>query len=151
MKHLHQFFKENENTLYYQLEKRNIFVMVFPNKEDAEKASAKINNGTPFEKVTGSYLVRTYIKERNGEIKSYLSDEKPTFGKIAFKMKESEVSDPIQFENDNQQTEYAIIKCYQIRPEKQLTFNDVKNSIAEDFKNYHRKKIHKECRRGTKK
>jgi hypothetical protein len=141
---LQKFFKENENTLYYQLEKRNVFVMVFPNRGEAENVSEKIKQGIPFEKVKGRYLVKTYIKERNGEIKSYQNDEKPVFGKVAFKMKESEVSDPLQFENDNQQTEYAIIKCYHIRPEKQLTFNDVKNSIVEDFKNYYRKKIEKE-------
>lgn len=143
---LHRFFKENEDTLYYQLEKRNLFVMVFPAEEDAEKASAKIINGTPFEKVTGSYLVRTYIKERNGEIKSYLSDEKPTFGKAAFEMKESEVSGPVKFEDENGQLKYAVIKCYYVRPEKQLTFNDVKNSITEDFKSYHRKNIEKEVK-----
>ena len=147
---LHQFFKENENTLYYQLEKRNVFVMVFPNKDEAENASEKIKRGIPFEKVKGRYLVKTYIKERNGEIKLYQNDEKPVFGKVAFKMKESEVSDPLQFENDNQQTEYAIIKCYHIRPEKQLTFNDVKNSIVEDFKNYYRKKIEKEVEKRLK-
>ena len=33
------FYSENENTLYYQLEKRNLFVMVFAAKEDAEKAA----------------------------------------------------------------------------------------------------------------
>jgi parvulin-like peptidyl-prolyl isomerase len=105
---------------------------------------AKINDGTPFEKVTGNYLVKTYIKERNGEIKSFLNDEKPTFGKVGFEMKESEVSGPIEFEDENNQVKYAVIKCYHIRPEKQLTFDDVKNSITEDFKNYHRKKIEKE-------
>jgi parvulin-like peptidyl-prolyl isomerase len=141
---LQQFFKENENTLYYQLEKRNIFVMVFSNKDDAENASRKIKQRIPFEKVKGSYLVKTYIKERNGEIKSYLNDEKPVFAKVAYAMKESEVSNPIQFENDTQQIGYAIIKCYHIRPEKQLTFDDVKNSIVEDFKNYHRKKLEKD-------
>jgi hypothetical protein len=147
---LHQFFKENENTLYYQLEKRNIFVMVFPTKDEADSASVKTKQGIPFEKVKGSYLVKTYIKERNGEINSYLSDEKPVFGKVAFDMKESEVSDPIQFKNDNQQTEYAILKCYNIRREKQLTFDDVKKSISEDFRNYYRKIIEKEVEKRLK-
>ena len=141
---LHQFFKDNENTLYYQLEKRNIFVMVFPNKDEAEKVSNKIKRGIPFEKVLGRYLVKTYIKDRNGEIKAFRSDEKTVFGEIAFKMKESEVSDPIKFEDENKQTKYAILKCYHIRPERQLTFEDVKNTIAKDFRDYHRKKIEKE-------
>lgn len=140
-KALQKFYKENENTLYYQLEKRNLFVMVFPAKEDAEKASAKIKSGTPFEKATGAYLVKTYIKERNGEIKSFLKNEKPIFSKVGFEMKESEVSEPVEFLDENNITKYAIIKCYNIRPEKQLTFEDVKNTITEDYKNYHRKII----------
>ena len=141
---LHRFYKENENTLYYQLEKRNLFVMIFPTKVDAENASAKINTGTPFEKVTGVYLVKTFIKERNGDIKSFNNDEKPTFGKVGFELKESEVTGPVEFKDENNQSKYAVIKCYHIRPEKQLTYDDVKNSITEDFKNYHREKTEKE-------
>ncbi|MFO7447386.1 MAG: peptidyl-prolyl cis-trans isomerase [Ignavibacteriaceae bacterium] len=139
-----RFFEDNESTLYYQLEKRNILVMVFPDKNDAENAMEKIKTGTIFEKVTGNYLVKTYIKEKDGEITSYLKDEKAVFGEDAFKLNESEVSGPVKFEDENNQVKYAIIKCYQIRPEKQLTFNDVKDTIAEDFKSYHRKNIEKE-------
>jgi hypothetical protein len=138
---LHSFFKENENTLYYQLEKRNLFVMVFSTKKAAEKALRKIHNGTPFEKVTGRYLVKTYIKERTGEIKSYGDDEKNTFSKIGFKMEESEIIGPEKFEDENNESKYAVIKCSNIRPEKQLTYDDVKNTIQEDFKNYYRRKI----------
>ncbi len=141
---LHEFFNVNEDTLFYQLEKRNLFVMVFPTKTEAEKAASKIKDGTPFEKVTGSYLVKTYIKDRNGEIKSFINNEKPTFSKVGFEMKESEVSNIISFEDESGQTKFAIIKCYHIRPEKQLTYDDVRNSITEDFKNYHRNVIAKE-------
>lgn len=140
---LHKFYMENEDGLYYQLEKVNLFVMVFPTQAEAEEAMSKINSGTAFEKITGRYLVKTYIKDRGGEIKSYLSDEKPTFGKTAFNLKESEVSGPIKFEDENSQPKYAVVKCYHIRPEKQLTFSDVTNSITEDFKDYHRKRIEK--------
>lgn len=143
---LHRFFRENEDTLYYQLEKRNLFVMVFPARDDAEKAAAKINSGTPFEKITGSYLVKTYIKEKDGKIKSYLKGEEPIFDKVAFEMKESEVSGPIEFEDESHQIKYVLIKCYHIRPEKQLTFDDVKNSITEDYKAHYRKKIEKDLR-----
>jgi len=141
---LHQFFKENENGLFYQLQKINLFVLVFSSEDDAENAWSKINEGTPFEKVTGSYLVKTYIKERNGEFKTYLGDEKPIFAEVAFKMKESEISKPVEFLDESGQPGYAILKCYSFRPEKQLTFDDVTNTIVEDFKDYYRQKISKE-------
>lgn len=140
---LNEFFRENEDTLYYQLEKRNIFLMVFPTKIEAENVLAKINSGTQFEKVTGSYLVKTYIKDRDGEIKSYQKSEKPVFSKIAFEMQESEISDVVTFEDEDGQTKFAVIKCYHIRPEKQLTFDEVENTITEDFKNYQREIIAK--------
>jgi hypothetical protein len=142
---LNRFYKENESTLYYQLEKRNLFVMVFPAKETADKVLEKINSGIPFEKVTGHYLVKTYIKQKNGEIKPFSQDENPYFGKVGFELKEAEVTGPFEFEDENNQSQYALIKCYHIRPEKQLTFNDVKNSITEDYKNYYRKKLEKEA------
>ncbi|MDZ7723904.1 MAG: hypothetical protein U5R06_14125 [candidate division KSB1 bacterium] len=37
--------------------------------------------------------------------------------------------------------QYAIIKCAHIRPEKQLLFDDVKNSIAKDYRNHHKEKL----------
>ena len=117
--------------------------MVFPTEVDAKKTLEKINDGTPFEKVTGRYLIKTYIKERNGEIKSFSSKEKPTFSKVGFELKESEVTGPVKFEDENNQPKFALIKCFHIRPEKQLTYDDVKNTIKEDFKNFHREKIEK--------
>ena len=89
-------------------------------------------------------MVKTYIKERNGDIKSFGKDEKPNFGKVGFEMKESGATGPVEFEDENNKVKYAIIKCYHIRPEKQLTFNDVQNSITEDFKNYYRERREKE-------
>ena len=41
-------------------------------------------------------------------------------------------------------TKYAVIECYHIRPEKQLTYDDVKNTITDDFKSYYRTKINNE-------
>ncbi len=38
--------------------------------------------------------------------------------------------------------QFAVIKCFQIEPEKQLTYDDVKgNIIEEEFKNYYRQQI----------
>ncbi|AFN76070.1 hypothetical protein MROS_2840 [Melioribacter roseus P3M-2] len=137
---IYSFYLEHKNDLYYQLEKRNIFVMVFPTKEEADSAYGKIKSGVPFEKVKGRYLVKTYIKDRNGEIKSFGKDEKPVFGNIAFALNESEVAEPIEFE-DYDNKSYAVIKCFKISPEKQLSFEEAKDSVIEDYKNYHREKI----------
>ncbi|MGK9477239.1 peptidylprolyl isomerase [Melioribacter sp. OK-6-Me] len=140
---IYDFYLKHQNDLYYQLEKRNILVMVFTSKEEAEEAYKKINDGIPFEKVKSAYLVKTYIKERNGEIRSLQKEEKPLFGKVAFTLNELEVTKPIEFTEENQK-KYALIKCYKIRPEKQLTFEEAKGSVIEDYKNYHRNEIKQE-------
>ena len=59
---LYGFYKKNKESIFYNLERINLYVMVFNNEEDAKKASDKIKSGTKFEKVTGRFFVKTYVK-----------------------------------------------------------------------------------------
>jgi parvulin-like peptidyl-prolyl isomerase len=141
IQNLNKFYDEQKDSLYYQLEKKNFYVMIFPHKEKAIEATSKINDGIPFEKITGRYLVKTYFRDRDGIIKSYKSKEKPLLGETAFKMNLNEIIGPIQYNDPEKGEQYAIFKCVNTRPEKQLYFDDVKNTIGDDFKNYQRKKL----------
>jgi len=140
-KNLMQFYNLQKDSLYYHLEKINLFVMPFAKNQDAEDAMQKIKNGTPFENISGRWLVKTYIKERDGTIKSFRSTEKPQFGEKAFNMVENEVAGPLEYTDPEEGLQYAVIKVKHSRPERQLQYNDVKNTIAEDFNNYYRNKI----------
>jgi parvulin-like peptidyl-prolyl isomerase len=142
---LHKFYSDNRTSIFYQLEKINLYAMYFNNAEDANKAYDKIKSGTKFEKVTRDFFVKTYIKERDGELKTYRGNEKPIFAEKAFKMKSKEVSAPVKFVDEDGKTKYAILKCYYIRPEKQLTYDEAKKTILdEEFKNYYKNKLEKE-------
>ncbi len=143
---LYGFYKKNKESIFYNLERINLYVMVFNNEEDAKKASDKIKSGTKFEKVTGRFLVKTYVKERDGELKTYRGNEKPIFAEKAFKMKLNEVSGPVVFTEDGQ-TKYAILKCKYIRPEKQLTYEEAKKTINEEYKNFYREKLRNEIKK----
>ena len=59
-------------------------------------------------------------------------------------MKLNEVSEPVKFIDENGQTKYAVLKCKYIQPEKQLTFDEAKETIDEEFKNFYRNKLEKE-------
>lgn len=143
---LHKFYESQKDSLYYHLKKINIYAMIFPEEKKADEIMQRIKNGTPFEKISGRWFVKTFVRDRNGHVKSYKSQEKPFLGEAAFKLKLNETSGPIEYNDPEKGKQYAIIKCANIRPEKQLLFDDVKNSIAEDFKKYQRKKLTREVR-----
>ncbi|HTX20005.1 MAG TPA: peptidyl-prolyl cis-trans isomerase [Bacteroidota bacterium] len=135
---LRSFYDAHKDSLFYDLERRIIYVMVFGNQGDAKQASAKIKSGTEFEKVTGRYLVETYDRQRDGEFKTFGGREKPIFAPKAFTMKLNEVSEPVEFTDEGGQTKYAILKCNYARPAKQLTYEEAKKTIDEEFKNFYR-------------
>ncbi len=54
----------------------------------------------------------------------------------------NESAGPVKYDDSTEGKQFAVIKCFQIQPEKQLTYDDVKgNKIEEEFKNYYRQKI----------
>lgn len=141
---LREFYQANKDSLYYQLEKINLFAMVYPDKSEAEKTWAKIQAGTSFEEAGNRWFVKTFIKDRDGQIKSYLSKEPPYLGQAAFKLQESEVDGIIEYTDPEKGPQYAVIKCAKRTPEKQLSYADVQKSIADDFTKYHRDRISRE-------
>ena len=144
---LHNFYNDNKESIFYNLERINLYVMVFNNQKDAKQASDKITSGTEFEKVTGRFFVYTYDRERDGEFKTFGGREKPIFAEKAFTMKLNEVSEPVEFTDEAGQTKYAILKSKYIRPEKQLTYEEAKKTIDEEFKNFYREKLENEIKK----
>jgi hypothetical protein len=138
---LKQFYSQQKDSLYYQLKKINIYAMIYSDKQKADETMHKISEGTPFEKISGQWFVKTFIRDRDGNIKSYFSPEKPFLGEAAFRTNLNETAGPVQYHDPELGEQYAIIKCVNIRPEKQLLFDDVKNSIVEDYTKYHREKL----------
>ena len=144
---LHNFYNDNRESIFYQLERRNIYAMFFNTEKEAKEIYNKIQSGIEYEKVTGRFFVKTYDRERNGEFKSLMRNEKPIFAEKAFKMKLNEVSEPVKFIDEDGQTKYAVLKCKYIRPEKQLTYEDTKKTIGEEFKKFYREKLEQEIKK----
>ena len=139
---LKKFYDEQKDSIFYQLKKINIYTRIYSDKEKAEKEIKDINNGIPFEKISDTWFVKTFIRERDGSLKSYKSIEPPYLADAAFKLELNEVDGPIEFDDIEKGKQYAVIKAIHIMPEKQLTFDEVKGKrIEEEFKNYYRQKI----------
>ncbi|MBK7106240.1 MAG: peptidyl-prolyl cis-trans isomerase [Ignavibacteriae bacterium] len=139
---LKKFYDEQRDSIFYQLKKINLYTRIYSDKEKAEKEIEDINSGIPFEKISNRWFVKTYIRERDGSLKSFRSIEPPYLAEAAFKLELNEVAGPIEFDDVEKGKQFAVIKAINIMPEKQLTFDEVKGKrIEEEFKNYYRQKI----------
>jgi hypothetical protein len=138
---LRQFYQANKDSLFYQLAKVNIYTVIAPDEKTINELKRKLDQNVPFEKLTGEVFVKTFIRDRDSVIKSYLSVEKPFLGKAAFQLKVSETAGPIEYNDSEHGKQYALIKCIAKREEKQLLYRDVEKIIADEFIQYHREKI----------
>ena len=139
---LHKFYEDHKDSIFYQLKVVYIYARVY---SDSAKAAADINEikkGTPFEKVKDAWLIKMFIRERDGSLKAYRTAGGDYLAKAAFKLSPNECAGPIEYNDSTKGKQFAVIKCLKIQPEKQLTYDDVKGKrIEEEFKNYYREKI----------
>jgi peptidyl-prolyl cis-trans isomerase C len=138
---LKKFYQENEIKLYFHPEKINLYLMFYSDKSEAEKVLDKINASTSFEEISNHWFVKTYIKNRQGEIQPHFGEEPMIFGKIGFELAQSEVADVLEYDDPEKGLQYAIIKCARRTPAKQLTYEEARKTISEDYKKYYRDKI----------
>ena len=139
---LHKFYEDHKDSIFYQLKVVYIYARVYSDSAKAAADINKIKKGTPFEKVKDAWLVKMFIRERDGSLKAYRTAGGDYLAKAAFKLKLNESAGPIEYNDSTKGKQFAVIKCFKIQPEKQLTYDDVKGKrIEEEFKNYYKKKI----------
>ncbi len=139
---LKEFYEDQRDSVFYQLKKINIYTRIYSDSTKAAEEISKIKKGIPFEKISDRWFVKTFIRERDGSLKSFGSKEPPYLAEAGFKLKLNEADGPIAYYDSIKGMQYAVIKCINIRPEKQLTYEDVEGErIIEEFKNYYRQKI----------
>lgn len=140
-KNLYKFYEENRDSIFFQLDKINIYVITKSIKEEADSILKQIKSGIDYEKTVNRMLVKTYIREKGGKIKSFGDKEKPYIAEYAFKLNVGEVSDVIEYIDDEKGLQYAIIKCIAKQNEKQLEYDEVRNRIKNEYNNYYYNKI----------
>ena len=139
---LKTFYEDHRDSIFYQLKKINLYARIYSDSIKAVEDINEIKKGTPFEKVSNTWFVKTYIRERDGSLNSYRSQEPPYLAKAGFKLGLNEAAGPVEYYDSTKGKQFAVIKCIRIRPEKQLTYDDVKGKrIVEEFRNFYRQKI----------
>lgn len=138
---LHKFYEEQRDSIFYQLKVVYIHARIYTDSLKAADEIKEIKKGIPFEKISNSWLNKSFVREKDGKLNSYFSTEPPYLAEAAFKLELNDVAGPIEYSDTSKVKNYAVIKCVNILPEKQLTYEDVKNKIKEKFINYYRSKI----------
>ncbi len=140
---LKAFYAAHKDSLFYQLAKVNLYAVIDSSKKVIDEAKRKFEQNVPFEKLAPEIFVKTYVRERNGTLDTYLADEPPYLGEAAFRLKLYETAGPIEYVDSANGNRYALIKCMAIREAKQLSYNDVEKTITDDFTKYYREEIAK--------
>jgi parvulin-like peptidyl-prolyl isomerase len=140
---LRRFYEEQQDSLFYQLAVVNTFVLLYSDPDKANEQWQRIEEGSAFEDLASGWLVKSFVRDRNGNIDSHFSTEEPFLGEAAFELEIDEVRGPIEYYDPEKGMQYAIIKCAAHRPEKQLSYEEVEHRIEQEFRKYHRQKYEK--------
>ncbi len=138
---LKEFYRANQESLYYQMAKVNVYAIVDARKSAVEGLKETLARNIPFEKLATEVLVKTYIRRRDGTLATYFGNEPPYLAEAAFALKLNEVAGPVEFDDPAKGKQYALIKCVGVQEAKQLSWSDVQPSIADDFATFHRQQI----------
>jgi len=136
-----EFFETYRDSIFYEPARVNIFALIYDEPELAEDALNRYENGTEFESLERGYAVRTFIRNREGEIESFLRREPPYLGETAFSIDENVVYGPVEYEHQEDGRKFALIKSVRNQPERYLTFEEAGDKVEEEFRKYHRQKI----------
>lgn len=138
---LREFYQTNRDSLYYQLAKVNIYAIVDTSRSALEELKEKARQDVRFERLAPRVLVKAYVRKRDGTLATYLGTEPPILAEAAFKLKRDEIAGPVEFVDPAKGRQYALLKCIETREEKQLTYDDAKKNLPDDFAKYHRERI----------
>lgn len=138
---LRSFYREHKDSLFLQQETVNVYAIIRSDSLEADSLWKLVEQGVPFEKLAHSWQVKSYVRDENGEIRSYLKQEEPYLGEAAFDLEEGEVRGPVAFNHPEEGRQYAILKLAAARPRRTLAFDEVQNRIAEVFTEFHRSRI----------
>lgn len=142
---LRSFHEQQQDSFFYQLHTINTYVMVSPDRETAEQRIQRLENGESWDEVSGRhYLVRSFFRDRDGEIKSLNSREFPYLGETAFGLEEGDVAGPVSYQHEEHGQQYAVVKNIRVREERPLSYDEVSHRITDDFTSFHRAKIREE-------
>lgn len=139
---LRAFYQAYDDSLFYQLARVSTEIIVRSDESEIEELWQKVQQGVPFAEVSDRRLIRTYERTRDGEIVTRNVVHEPAYlGDTAFKLQVGEVAGPIAYDDAKEGRLYAIVRATHRLEERQLTFDEARDRVAEAFIEHHRARL----------
>ena len=99
-------------------------------EEEASDVLSQLKKGADFEKLAEEVTIRTYVKNKGGDLGSFRRTRYPELFDAAFEMKKGELKGPIKI-NDRQLGEgYAVIKLIDKKDAGKTTLDEIKDQVT---------------------
>ncbi|MBO8131000.1 MAG: peptidyl-prolyl cis-trans isomerase [Candidatus Marinimicrobia bacterium] len=141
---LREFFEKNRDSLYYRPARVNIYVVLANDTLKISECKRKIKEGERFERIDRRVYVKRFFRGKDGVVYPEKKGDDINVGKIAFSMKLGEIKGPIEYNDPEKGKMYALIKCVLKVDEKQFIFDEIKEKVKKDYREYLFNKLKKE-------
>ena len=137
---LRAFYEAHVDSLFYQLPTVYTEVIVRETEDEIGEVWEQVQAGVPFEDASSRRLNRSFERTREGEIVTRFNREPPYLGEVAFGLAAGEVAGPVAYETPAGRL-FAIVKATERLDERQLRFDEVRERVAEAFRQHHRERL----------
>ncbi len=141
---LRRFYEERKDSMFYQFESASIGMIVTDNSEEADRWKHMLDTGGDFDQLANEILIRSFYRDRDGYVHTRHDDELPEIAAFVLDLEPGDIAGPIEINDGEEGTRYAMIKCRTRRSERQLLFEEVKGKAEEEFIRYHRQRLARE-------
>ena len=116
---------------YTEPERRRVYVIVNSDKEKLKNVRKRILKGAEFSKMAKKYSIHL-TRNKGGDLGWITRNRFPEFSRVAFKLKNGQVSDV--FSPDGKS--WAIVYVNGIQKEKPIPFGNIKNRVRREYEEY---------------
>ena len=141
---LRDFYQEFDDSLFYQLERVNTEIIVRSDSAEIAEIWRQLQDGAEFSEVSHRRLIRSFQRTPDGTITTLFNPEPPYLGEVAFGMGEGEIAGPVSYMDQRNGQRFAVIRATRRFEERQLSFDEVRDRVEEEFLDHHRSRLAEE-------
>jgi peptidyl-prolyl cis-trans isomerase C len=99
-------------------------------EEEASDILRQLKGGANFEKLAEQKTIRTYVKNKGGDLGSFPRTRYPELFDAAFQMKKGELKGPIKINDRQFKESYAVIKLIEKKEAEKTPLEEVKDQVT---------------------
>ncbi|HEX9916671.1 MAG TPA: peptidylprolyl isomerase [candidate division Zixibacteria bacterium] len=125
-----KYYQEHKN-LYFVPPQVHIQEILLGSKQEADEVLKKVKSGADFSRLAQEKTLRTYSKDKAGDLGYIQEAQFPELFKAGLKLRKGEVGGPIYSKESMLGEEYSIIKLLDKKEGKQTSFAEVREYVGE--------------------